>query len=280
VRFLKRFAQDLGLGLGWRPELAHFITKQEDLAFVEVIAENLDSKGALPQPIAELRQRGVCVIPHGVTLSLGGADPISPKRVEHLARLAENLGAPLVTEHIAFVRTGGVEIGHLTPLPRTHEALDVLVDNIERAKRLLPVPLALENIATLFDWPDAEMEEWQFVTAVLERTDSLLLLDISNAYANGHNRRLDALAEVLRLPLDRLTYAHMGGGIEVDGIVHDTHGDNMLPGSVELLRRFCEVKTLPGVMLERDENFPGSAEIRGELDRIKEAIASKPACAD
>jgi uncharacterized protein (UPF0276 family) len=271
-----RFDRKLGLGIGWRPDLAHFIAKRGGFGFVEVLAENLETKGPLPRPLAQLKDLGLCVIPHGVSLSLGGAEPIEPRRVEHLARLAEKLGSPLVSEHLAFVRADGIEVGHLTPLPRTRDALEVLVENIETARRLLPVPLALENIAALFEWPDTQMAEHEFVTTALEQTDTLLLLDISNAYANAHNRGVDALAELLRFPLDRLAYVHMGGGIEHDGIVHDTHAAPLLPGALDLLRRFCQKKTPPGVMLEHDENFPAPEELAQELARITEAMAPTP----
>jgi uncharacterized protein (UPF0276 family) len=190
---MNTFHQTLGLGIGWRPELAHLIAQRSDLCFVEVLAENLNPR-SLPEPLLQLREKGLQIIPHGVSLSLGGAEPIAPKRVEHLARLAEALDAPLVSEHIAFVRSGEVEIGHLTPLRRTREALDILIENIQTATKLLPVPLVLENIAALFDWPEAEMGEAEFVTTTLESTDTLLLLDISNAYANSVNRHVEPLA--------------------------------------------------------------------------------------
>jgi uncharacterized protein (UPF0276 family) len=116
------------------------------------------------------------------------------------------------------------------------------------------------------------MEEAEFVSEALESTDSLLLLDISNAYANAHNRRLDAIAQLASFPLHRLAYVHMGGGREEDGLIHDTHFDPVLPGALELLRQFCAVKNPPGVMLERDDNFSSAEDVNRELDQIREAI--------
>ncbi|CAM5250968.1 hypothetical protein SCALM49S_00692 [Streptomyces californicus] len=103
-------------------------------------------------------------MPHGVALGLGGADRPDPGRLAALAARAELLGAPLVTEHIAFVRSGGpltaspgLEAGHLLPVPRTWDALDVLCENVRIAQDSLPVPLAPENIAALITWPDEEL---------------------------------------------------------------------------------------------------------------------------
>jgi hypothetical protein len=288
----------LGLGIGWRPELALAIDRRQDLGFVEVIAENLDPAEPIPAPIRALQARGVRVIPHGVSLSLGGAEPVDTARVDRLARLAERLDAPLVSEHICFVRadgiesghllppssgrrrTGtrrgsadGIESGHLLPLPRTRQALDVLVENVLEAKRRLPVPLALENIATLFDWPAREMGEGEFVAEALRRTDTLLLLDVANVWANARNRGGDPVAVLSELPLDRLAYTHVAGGAERDGVYHDTHANPTPPGVLDLLADLSALADPPGVMLERDEAFPPEAELHRELDAIAAAAA-------
>jgi uncharacterized protein len=137
----------LGLGIGWRAPLAGFIARHEDLGFVEVVAENLPLRQPLPAGLQALRERGLAVVVHGVGLSLGGVEPPEAGRVAHLARLAERLGAPLVSEHVAFVRAGGLDAGHLLPVPRTRAALGVLVANVRRVQDQLPVPLALEHVA-------------------------------------------------------------------------------------------------------------------------------------
>ncbi len=176
-----------GVGIGWRPEIAGFVADLPGLRFTEVIAESV-RPGHPPRLLTDLRDRGVRVVPHGVRLSLGGAEPVAAERVAHLAAAAEALAAPLVSEHVAFVRAGGTEAGHLLPVPRTRAALDALADNVRRTCAELPVPLALEPIAALFDWPDAEYTEADFLTELLERTDAYLLLDIANVHANARNR--------------------------------------------------------------------------------------------
>lgn len=262
-----------GIGIGWRPEIAGFVAALPGLRFTEVIAECLPSAGPAPAALCELRARGVTVVPHGVRLSLGGAEPVDPARVAHLAHAARALDAPLVSEHIAFVRANGVEAGHLLPLPRTREAVDALVANVARATAELPVPLALEPIAALFDWPDAELTEAQFLTEILDRTGALLLLDIANVYANARNRGEEATALLDALPLDRVAYVHVAGGAEHDGLYHDTHTDPTPPPVLDLVRELCARHRPPALMLERDGHYPPAAELRAELDAIAAAAA-------
>jgi uncharacterized protein len=263
----------LGLGIGWRPELALPIDRRRDLGFVELMAEDMGAHGPLPAPVEVLRERGVALVPHGVTLSLGSAEPPDPDRLAALARLARQCGAPLVSEHLAFVRGGGIETGHLLPLPRTRETLDIIVANVRAARLALPVPLAVENVATLFDWPGAEMDEAEFLVEVLERADVLLLLDLENVYANCRNLGGDPHAFLDRLPLDRIAYVHVAGGIERDGLYHDTHAHPVPAAVHDLLEELCARTQVPGVMLERDDRFPSDAELNAELDGLGAAMA-------
>jgi hypothetical protein len=268
----------LALGIGWRAELALAIDRRHDLGFVELMAEDFDPTRPVPEPLRQLQDRGVHLIPHGVTLSLGGADPIDSARPKHLGDLARQLNSPFVSEHIAFVRAGGVEAGHLLPLPRTRAALDVLVENVRRVRELLPVPLALENISALFEWPDAELSESEFLTEALERTDSLLLLDVANVWANARNLGgvggpCDAIRFLESIPLNRLAYVHVAGGVERQGVYHDTHTAPVPLGVLDLLEELCARADVPGVMLERDDDFPDEPALNREIDAIAAAVA-------
>lgn len=275
-----------GAGIGWRPEIAGVVASLPGLGFCEVIAESLTGGWAAPvappRGVAELRERGVAVIPHGVRLSLGGAEPVEAARVTHLAACAAAVGAPLVSEHVSFVRAGGRDAGHLLPLPRTREALDVLTANVRRTQSELDVPLALEPIAALFDWPEDEFSEPDFLTELLERTGALLLLDVANVHANAVNRGQDARAVIDRMPLDRVAYLHMAGGAEhpddPSGLYHDTHTDPVPPEVMSLLAHVvAHMPSPPAVMLERDGRYPPAAQLEAEFTAIAKATTPTPA---
>lgn len=263
---------DRGLGMGWRPEICGILA-QLDLGFCEVIAESLASGNrglAIPDELTVLRSRGVPVVPHGISLSIGGVDEVDSARIAHLAACADALDAPLVSEHIAFVRADGVEAGHLLPMPRTAEALDVLARNIRRVQDGLDVPFAVENIAALFDWPDAEYSESEFLAELIERTGVYLLLDIANVYANARNRGLDASTELARLPIEQIAYCHVAGGSEFDGMYHDTHTDRVSDEVLALVGELRAATSAP-LMLELDGNYPPAATLLAELDAIADS---------
>ena len=265
-----RISQRLGRGISWRPQLDAAIASTAGLGFVEVIVEAIGVHG-LPDGVAAARDRGLQVVPHGVSLSLGGAERPDAERLARLASVAERVDAPLVSEHIAFVRAGGRESGHLLPVPRTREALEILTENVTIAQDALPVPLALEHVAALVEWPGAEMDEATFVDELLRRTDAHLLLDLSNLYANAHNHGYDARDALVRYPLQRIAYVHVGGGSFRDGVYHDTHADPVAPGVLHLVEQLYTLCDAPGVMLERDDDFPPDAELTAELHAIADA---------
>ncbi|MFB4315679.1 DUF692 domain-containing protein [Actinomadura sp. 21ATH] len=266
---------EVGVGIGWRPEIAGFVAALPGLRFTEVIAESVHPAHPAPA-LLELRERGAAIVPHGVKLSLGGAEPVAAGRVAHLAACAEALGAPLVSEHVAFVRAGGIEAGHLLPVPRTRAALDALTANIRRTQDGLPVPLAVEPIAALFDWPDAEYEEGDFLTELAERTGAFLLLDVANVHANARNRGADPAALLDRLPLERVAYCHVAGGAEAGGRYHDTHTAPVPREVLELIGELCARHRPPAFLLERDGRYPPAAELRAELDAIAAAAGLAP----
>ncbi|MFC3574711.1 DUF692 domain-containing protein [Streptomyces yaanensis] len=268
----------LGTGIGWRPEIADAVERMPGIDWVEAVAENV-CPGHLPESLLRLREHGVTVVPHGVSLGLGGADRPDEARLTALAERAQALGSPLVTEHIAFVRAGGpltasplLEAGHLLPVPRTRDALDVLCENIRIAQDALPVPLAVENVAALISWPGEEMTEGQFLYELADRTGVRLLIDVANLHTNHVNRGEDPARALDELPVEAIAYVHVAGGFARDGVWHDSHAHPVPRPVLDILADLASRTVPPGVLLERDENFPEPAELERELAAIRETV--------
>jgi uncharacterized protein len=259
------------VGIGWRPEIDLTVERLPGVEFVEVIAEGIQPT-RLPESLVALRARGIPVVPHGVSLSLGGAQRPSPARLDHLAACASALAAPLVSEHVAFVRAAGRDAGHLLPVPRTRDVVDVVAANVRIAQDALGVPLALEHIAAVVAWPDDELTEAQFLAEIAERTGALLLVDVANLYSSSVNFAADPLAALDTLPLERIAYVHVAGGALRGGVWHDTHTDPVPDAVLDLLAALAARTTLPAVLLERDGDYPAASELAAELAAIRTAV--------
>ena len=136
------------------------------------------------------------------------------------------------------------------------------------------MPLALENIAALMDWPDAEMAEGAFLAELCERTGVELVLDVANLYACAVNLGRDPARSSTTCPLERVAYVHAAGGVTApDGLYHDTHAhpltEPVLDLLADLLARAAACGTRPAVMLERDDRFPSDADLAAELGLLR-----------
>lgn len=254
--------------------------------FLEIVAETCFAQRSTRQEAVAL-SRSCPVVPHGVKLSLGSSDGIDDVRAARLGALAREVDAPLVSEHVAFTRArsstshGAVEreIGHLTQLPRSREAVKVVARNVARLRSRLPdVPLLLENVAWSVLWPDDEMDEATFYCEIVDATGCELLLDVGNLYANAINEGLDPAAVLDAYPLARVGMVHLAGGVLEDGFYFDTHAHPVPDPVFALLGRIFAVRPNVPVLLERDGDLGSFAPIRGELDYVR-ALRPRPVAA-
>lgn len=271
-------AADLqGVGIGWRRELAHDLLRRRDAVdFVEVVAETCLVRDRL---YAEVRAAAESwpVVLHGVKLSLGSADGIDVEHARRLGRLARELGSPWLTEHVSFTRAGAREVGHLTQLPRSRQAVRVVARNVGVLRRAIgDLPVALENVAWTARWPDDEMDEASFYQEVVAATGCPMLLDLGNLRANALNEGRDPEAVLDAFPLERVAMVHIAGGAWLDGdgrrFFVDSHAHAVLPEVFALLDRLVTRRGAVPVILERDANFPPFDELLGELSRARAAL--------
>lgn len=259
-----------GVGVGFRPQLASgLLGAPERVDFVEVVAEACRDTRARSEAaaVAELWP----VIPHGVKLSLGSAEGIELDRAKELGDLARELRAPMVSEHVSFVRAGGREIGHLTELPMTREAIRVVARNVGALRRKLPdVPLLLENVARAFLWDEAGgMDEGTFHHEIVRATGCELLLDVANLYANARNAGRDPVAVLSEFPLEHVRMIHVAGGIVEEGFYFDTHAHPVPAPIFDLVARVLAVRPDAAIMLERDGSFDDLGAIFAEVEALR-----------
>ena len=263
----------LGAGISMRRAyVADAIVNPGALDLIEIVAEHYFSPAPrLNDQLAALAAR-FTVVPHGLDLSLGSAGGVSKNHVRKLRELVECSAAPYWSEHIAFTRAGGRSLGHLAPLPFTREALDALFFNIARVREEIGVPLILENIASPFDMPRAEMDEAEFLTRLIERTACGLLLDVANLYYNARNRGCDPFKVLERYPLHAVVQCHLAGGHRIGAEWVDSHAFRVPPEIWELFEVVARRAPVQAVIIERDENLPPFAELADEVARAREVL--------
>ena len=267
------------VGLGWRGELAAgIVSNLAQIDVLEVIAD--DYYRASRASIAALRSlaRQVPISLHGVGMGLASTIPAEPRRLHAMARLMRQVAAESWSEHLSFVRAGGVEIGHLAAPPRTPASAAGAIANIALATRIVGSAPLMENIATLIEPPASTQDEAEWLARIVEGAQVPLLLDLHNLYANAVNTGQDPQALLLRLPLATVGAVHLSGGHWIDAPgggrrLLDDHLHDVPPEVFDLLAVLA--RTAPQqltVILERDGNYPCFEHVLGQLELARAAL--------
>jgi uncharacterized protein len=258
----------VGVGLGYHTEFRDGILNHpEEIDFVEVITERCFN--AAEQKKLEPITTSMPVVCHGLRLSLGTDEALDGAYLDNLAVVLERLRPIWFSDHLSMSQAGGIDIGHLAPLPFTQEMVEIVCTKIIKLRQNFSAPFVLENITYYFQLPGAEMTEWEFVTRILDGSDCGMLLDLNNLYVNAKNHHYDAYEFLNSIPLERVVEVHLAGGLLRDGVYVDTHGHSVGDKVWEYLEFVCRRASVKGIVLERDQNFPPFDELLAELQRAR-----------
>jgi uncharacterized protein (UPF0276 family) len=268
-----------GAGLGLRRAFIGSLTEQlpDSVDFFEIAPENwIRIGGKLGKQLRSLTERFPFVC-HGLSLSLGGPAPLDEAFLVELKAFLDRHRIRLYSEHLSYCGDDG-HLYDLMPVPFTADAVEYVAQRIIRTQEILERRIAIENIS-YYAAPGKEIEEIDFLNAVLEEADCDLLLDVNNLYVNSVNHGYDAEAFLNSVPANRIAYAHVAGHyVESADFLVDTHGATVIDPVWSLLGLAYEKFGVFPTILERDFNIPPLSELLTEVQRIQvlQARLSQP----
>ncbi|MCY7387556.1 MAG: DUF692 domain-containing protein, partial [Burkholderiales bacterium] len=274
------------VGIGWRSELAAGIFAHLDhIDLLEVIADDHFRESPRELRALQTLSAQTPITVHGVAMGLAGSEPTETRRMDNMARLVEALEPESWSEHLAFVRAGGIEIGHLAAPPRTAQNVDATIANIARATRIVGRAPQMENIATLIDPPASKLDEATWIENIIAGSGAGLLIDLHNLYANALNFGMEPAAMLLRFPLQHVKAVHLSGGMWVpepasnsaNSVTRkrllDDHLHDVPPPVFELLALLAQHVPQPlDVIIERDGAYPDIETLLSQLDAARDAM--------
>lgn len=265
----ERTFQVHGAGLGLRRSMTELLAGQVpgQLGFMEVAPENwIGVGGAYGKQFRALTEQHPFTA-HGLSLSIGSPAPLDEAFLHKLKRFIKEHNIRCYTEHLSYCSDDG-HLYDLMPIPFTEEAVKHVVERIKRVQDILGERIGMENVS-YYAAPGKEMEEIDFINAVLSESDCGLLLDVNNIYVNSINHQYDAIKYLQALPAERIMYIHVAGHYnEAEDLIVDTHGADVIDPVWDLLdKTYQQFGNIP-TLLERDFNIPPMYELLTEIDTI------------
>ena len=257
-----------GLGLRRGPMFEELLqANPSQVQFMEVAPENwIGLGGRLGKHFCEYTEK-FPFVSHGLSLSIGGPTPLDTRLIKDIKAFMRQHNILKYTEHLTYCSDDG-HLYDLMPIPFTSEAVRYVAERIRQVQDILGQRIAMEN-ASYYAAPGKEMEEIDFIKAVLAEADCELLLDVNNIYVNAINHHYDPIVFLRSLPKERIVYAHIAGHYnEAEDLIVDTHGADVIDPVWEILDKAYETFGVLPTLLERDFNIPPLPILLQEVERI------------
>ncbi len=260
----------LGFGLGLRTDHYEAVLEtRPNVDWFEIISENYMVPGGKPLHFLDRIRERYPLVMHGVSLSIGSTDPLNRDYLRQLKQLADRVQPVWMSDHLCWTGVHGKNMHDLLPLPYTEEAIRHVAARVREVQDVLGRRILLENVSSYVTYRQSAMTEWEFLNAVVEQADCLILLDVNNIYVSSFNHGFDPLDYLNAVPVERVQQFHLAGHRNMETHIIDTHDEPVVDPVWELyraaVRRFGRVST----MIERDDNIPPLEDLLDELDQAR-----------
>ena len=106
----------VGLGLRW-DFVDELLADKPALDFVEISPENYMGRGGYYDEALERARELWPIVTHGLTMSVGGTDPLREDYLKGLRAFLDRVKSPWHSDHLCFSTYGGVVLHDLLPIP-------------------------------------------------------------------------------------------------------------------------------------------------------------------
>jgi uncharacterized protein len=267
------------IGIGYRAPIGKWMRENlEHFDVLEITVDHcIDSGEFVRLAIFDLVGR-IPLLAHGIGLSIGTDVPLDLTYLDKVAAIVEDLQVPTYSEHLAFTRVPGRDLANLLPVPKTEAVAEQIIAKVRTVQSRISVPFLLENITYLFEWPESEMSDVEFLDLICRETGAGLLLDIENLHLNSRNHGFDPHEFLDALPEGLVQEVHVAGGLIVredflqGPFFADTHSHPVAESVLDLLDHVLERQAPASIVLERDDRLDAVDEILDDVARIRARI--------
>jgi len=261
----------LGLGVGLRTvHFPHILKHHPQVDWFEIISENFMDSGGRPRYVLEQIAERYPIVMHGVSMSIGSADPLNFDYLQKLKRLADHVKPRWISDHLCWTGVAGLNAHDLLPIPLNEATLAHVVSRIREVQDFLERPVVIENPSTYVTFADSTLSEWEFITRMAEETNCGLLLDVNNVYVSSVNHDFDPVEYIRSVPHRRVVQFHIAGHTDCGTHRIDTHDDHVIDPVWELYRLAHQLTGGVSTLLEWDAKIPAFPVVHAEVLKAKE----------
>jgi uncharacterized protein (UPF0276 family) len=263
------------LGVGLRvPHYGYVFQHEPRVDYFEVISENFLGRASTPRDrLARVKARYPVVL-HGVGLNLLGHEALDESYLDALARLADVVEAPFVTDHLCWTRANAVSHHDLLPVPHVADLVEFAAERAAYVQRRLDRPFGIENLSSYVAFRSSTLTEWEFFAHVVRESGCWALLDINNIYVSSQNHGFEPDTYLDAIDFDRVLQVHLAGHTrDPSGAIVDTHDHPVSSATWALYARAWKRGGPFPTLLEWDARIPSMPDLLAELARAKEARA-------
>ncbi len=268
-------APPLGFGLGLRTvHYEEILAGRCAVDWFELLSENYMVPGGKPLHYLDRIRADYPVVMHGVSLSIGSTDPLDWNYLRALKTLAQRVSPHWISDHLCWTGVSGRNTHDLLPVPYTEEAVTHIVARVQAIQEFLGRRILLENVSSYVGYRQSELTEWEFLSEIARRADSLILLDVNNIYVSAHNHGFDAEQYLVGVPAERVQQIHIAGHSNCGDYIIDTHDADVIDPVWALYAKAIERLGPVSTMIERDDHIPPLSELVAELDQARRVAAT------
>ncbi|MBS3903719.1 MAG: DUF692 domain-containing protein [Simkania sp.] len=253
---LKKHIPNLGIGVGLRPyHYKEILSQLPAVDWFEIISEDFMSLQGQNYGFLEKIAEHYPIVQHGTCLCIGSAVPLDFAYLKKLKALAKNTKTPWISDHLSWGNLKGMHFHDLLPLPFTEKTVNYVAERARIVQDYLEIPFALENISSYAAYKQDAMTEWEFYSAVVEKANIFMMLDVNNIYVSSRNHGFSPQDFYKNIPLDRVIQIHLAGHTVLKDCVLDTHDNYVCDAVWEIYRDVYPLTGGVSTLLEWDDRF-------------------------
>lgn len=267
----------LGLGVGLRnTHFDHIIGEQPKVDWFEAISENFMDSGGRPRAVLREIAAQYPIVLHGVSMSIGSTDALDIAYLSRLRRLADEVGAKWISDHLCWTGVLGINSHDLLPMPLNEAVLAHVTKRVLQVQDILERPLVLENPSTYIGFRNTTMDEPDFLRALSDATGCRLLLDVNNVYVSCFNAGTDPNTYLDAFPFDKVIQLHLAGHQHCGTHIVDTHDQPVSDDVWALFHTAWHRTNGAATLLEWDGDVPEFERVHEEVLRARQYINGLP----